>query len=108
MNFNLLHFLSVSRLVEMIEHLRSGGMSVTDDGNSSGAPALSQWEGLYKAAVLETDLAKLSERILAAEAAIGHRQRMLSNTADHVAELRAMEDAIALLRVLKREAASGP
>jgi len=63
------------------------------------------WEGIYEAAVLETDFSRLPERIKAAQAAIDSRMREIQ--ADHngtSAERAAIQSALAGIRILKREA----
>ena len=61
------------------------------------------WEPVYRAALLELDQQKLSERIADAEAAIFTRQQAISQSPNHIAERQAIEDALANLRTLKRD-----
>lgn len=61
------------------------------------------WQKEYQAAVIEVDPTKLGECIEAAEAAINMRLRQLSQDSDHDTERHVIEDALASLRVLKRE-----
>jgi hypothetical protein len=62
-----------------------------------------EWQKAYEDALLELDLDKLPERISAAEDAILARQRVIDGSRDdHRAERRAIEDALALLRVLAK------
>jgi hypothetical protein len=61
------------------------------------------WQNEYAAALVELDPEKLSERVEAAETAIFNRLQVLSKSSDHQAERQAVEDALAALRVLKRE-----
>jgi hypothetical protein len=56
-----------------------------------------------KLALLELDPKRLVERITAAETAIFNRRQAMSHTSDGHAERQAIEDALASLRVLKRD-----
>jgi hypothetical protein len=60
------------------------------------------WQGVYKQALLEIDVDKLKQKIVAAEAAIAKRASTLSGISGHSAEWQAMEDALAFLRMLGR------
>jgi len=63
------------------------------------------WQRFYENAVLETDRARLPVLIRAAQGAIQARMQQLKQ--DHkppAEELQALEDAMAGLHVLKREA----
>ncbi|HTT24915.1 MAG TPA: hypothetical protein VMG82_38730 [Candidatus Sulfotelmatobacter sp.] len=62
------------------------------------------WQSFYKEAVLETDPTRLPLLIRAAHDSINARMEQLKQ--DHQAsaeELQAIEDALAALRVLRRE-----
>ena len=61
-----------------------------------------EWQNAYQAALLELDR-KLLERVTAAETAIFNRIQALLQDPDHAAELQAIEDALASLRVLRRD-----
>ena len=61
------------------------------------------WQHEYQAAVLELDRKKLAERVAASETAIFNRLQTISQSSDHQAERQAIEDALAALRVLKRD-----
>ena len=61
------------------------------------------WQNEYAAAVLEPDRKKLAERVAASETAIFNRLQTISQSSDHQAERQAIEDALAALRVLKRD-----
>ena len=52
---------------------------------------------------VELDREKLPQRVAAAETAIFNRLQAISQSSDHRAEHQAIEDALAALRVLKRE-----
>jgi hypothetical protein len=56
-----------------------------------------------KPAVVEHDREKLSQRVEAAETAIYQRLQQISQRSDHSAERQAIEDAVAGLRILKRD-----
>ena len=62
-----------------------------------------QWQNEYAAALVELDREKLPERVAASEAAIFNRLQTISQSSDHRAEHQAIDDALAALRVLKRE-----
>jgi len=62
-----------------------------------------EWQKLYQDAVVELDKVRLQERVAAAEAAICSRLRALSPAVDSRSERHAIEDALATLRILKRE-----
>ena len=62
-----------------------------------------EWQNQYRAALLELDRQKLSERVTAAEAAIYQRLQAISQNSDHQAERQAIEDAMAVLRLLVKE-----
>ena len=61
------------------------------------------WQQEYLAALLELDPKKLPQRVEAAETAIFRRLQELSLSSNNQAERQAIEDALASLRVLKRE-----
>ena len=69
-------------------------------GQRSPIPARFPWEKLYIATVLEADNARLPERIKEGERTLLVRSLELKDSAEHEAELQAIEDALA---VLKRE-----
>jgi hypothetical protein len=65
-----------------------------------------EWQTPYQAALMELNYSKLLERVTEAEYAIYHRLQSLAGTPNcqsRVAELVAIEDALASLRLLKRE-----
>jgi len=62
-----------------------------------------EWQKPCQAALVELDGAKLRERIAAAEAAIVGRLNATSAAPVSPAERQAIADALATLRVLKRE-----
>jgi hypothetical protein len=62
-----------------------------------------EWQQEYQVALLELEHEKLLERVAAAETAIFQRLQALSQSPDDQAERQAIEDALAGLRVLKRE-----
>jgi hypothetical protein len=62
------------------------------------------WEGLYEAAILETDDAKLPQRLRSAKAAIDVRlQEIQLDHGGTPEERQAIADALAGLIVLRRE-----
>ncbi len=67
-----------------------------------------QWLKEYEVALLEPEAEMLSKRVEAAEAAIYKRLQQISQDSDHHAERQVIEDALAVLRVLKREQLASP
>lgn len=61
------------------------------------------WQNEYVAALFEFDGEKLLERVKAAETAIFNRLQAISQSPDSQAERQAIDDALAALRVLKRD-----
>jgi hypothetical protein len=60
------------------------------------------WKDLYEAAILEPDLAKLPERIAAAEKVLAVRARELSYAAaDGTEEAESLDDALCILQALR-------
>jgi hypothetical protein len=57
---------------------------------------------------LELDRAKLPERVAAVETAIYKRLQAIAQSSDYQAERQAIEDALASLRVLKRDSLGFP
>jgi hypothetical protein len=62
-----------------------------------------KWEELYTKAFLETNPLNLSDRVAAAENAIGLRTSELRTSPDADVEWQAIEDATQGLSILKRE-----
>ena len=60
-----------------------------------------EWQNKYQVALLELDRKKLLERVTAAETAIFNRIQAISP--EHIAERQAIEDALANLRIIRRE-----
>ena len=67
-----------------------------------------EWQGEYLAALLEFDPKLLKERMQAAEGAIFKRLQAISQSTDNRTERQAIEDAVAVLRVLKRDRLNFP
>jgi hypothetical protein len=66
------------------------------------------WRDLYRAALIETDTARLSERIAAAEWALVLRARELFHTpGDHIEEQSAIDDAMYALQALRNTRREG-
>ena len=61
------------------------------------------WQREYESALLETDKSVLFKRVEVAEAAILARRDVLEHDSSSQTERVAMEDALANLRVLKRD-----
>ena len=66
------------------------------------------WQYEYHAAFVELDRDKLAERIAAAETAIFNRLQAISQSPDHRTEHEAIKDAVAALRMLKRDELNFP
>ena len=66
-----------------------------------------EWQEPLQQALLELDTDKLKARIASAEIAIFSRLQALTRGPYHPAERQALEDALATLRVLKRDAHGG-
>jgi hypothetical protein len=79
-------------------------MSSMSDPNPPAPKILyPEWQHEYQAALLELDPKQLMERVKAAETAIFNRLQAMSRITDSHAERQTIEDALACLRVLKRE-----
>jgi hypothetical protein len=63
----------------------------------------SQWQNEYEAALLEPEPERLADRVQIAETAIYERLQQISQNSDHHTERQVIEDALAALRVLKRD-----
>ena len=62
-----------------------------------------QWQNEYQAALVELDREKLPERVAAAETSIYKRLQQMAQNSDHHTERQVIEDALAALRVLKKD-----
>ena len=73
------------------------------DAKNSPSPEIlyPECQNKYQVALLELDRKKLLERVTAAETAIFNRIQAISP--EHAAERQAIEDALANLRVIRRE-----
>jgi hypothetical protein len=78
-----------------------GRVMATDD--SPSPHRYPHWQSEYAAALVETNGEKLAERVAEAETAIFNRLQTIAQSLDHRAEHQAIEDALANLRVLKRD-----
>jgi hypothetical protein len=81
---------------------------MTDPNSPSPKILYPEWQVEYQAALLELDPKQLSERVKAAETAIFTRLQAISRDANSHAERQAIDDALASLRVLKREVLGFP
>jgi hypothetical protein len=61
-----------------------------------------------KLSLLDLDREKLLQRVTAAETAIFNRLQSIVQSSDHQAERQAIEDALATVRVLKRDNLGSP
>ena len=82
------------------EHQNSDSSPATG-ASSQETLTYPEWQGSYKDALLELDGAKLKEKILLSETAISDRLRNTAERPLDRAELQAIQDALAFLRVLK-------
>jgi hypothetical protein len=76
---------------------------MTDSGSASPHILYPEWQPHYQAALLELDVQMLAKRVEATETAIFKRLQTISQSTDSKAEREAIQDALASLRVLKRE-----
>jgi hypothetical protein len=67
-----------------------------------------EWQNEYAAALVEPDREKLPQRVAAAETSIYKRLQQISQGSDDQAERQAIEDAVAGLRILKRDSLGFP
>ena len=67
-----------------------------------------EWQNEYQAAMLELNRENLTTLVETAENAIYRRLQAISQRPDHQAERQAIEDALASLRVLKRDSLGFP
>ncbi len=78
-------------------------MQLSSENEMSKVIRYGEWQETYREVLVELDRDKLRERIVAAETAISDRLRAIAGSTDHYAERQAMEDALSLLRTLKRD-----
>lgn len=81
------------------------------EGSSRSNVRYPAWQTLYEASLSESDPKKLLERVHSAEAAIFNRLQVLAQSpesADQKAEQQAIADALATLRLLKRDKLNFP
>jgi hypothetical protein len=62
-----------------------------------------EWQSPFREALIEIDREKLQSKTMKAEEAIFQRLQQLAGTSDSEAERQAIEDALASLRVFKRD-----
>ena len=77
--------------------------AIMDPSSSSPKILYPEWQHEYLAALVELDPKTLFERVTAAETAIFNRLQAISHNPDSHAERQAIEDALAGLRILKRD-----
>jgi hypothetical protein len=83
---------------------------VADQENSSSTESLRfpAWQREYHAALVEVDRRRLQQRVIKAEEAIFTRLQALIDTPNADVEHQAIENALASLRVLKRDKLGWP
>jgi hypothetical protein len=84
-------------------HSASLGMEYRDDDLQ-----YPDWQSPVQEALIELDKDKLKALVAEAEAAIFYRLQAISQDTDHTAERQAIQDAVATLRVVKREGLEFP
>ena len=62
-----------------------------------------KWQAEFQEAVVELNREKLSDKIQKFETAVSVRLQELASSADHHDERQAIDDALATVRVLKKE-----
>ncbi len=67
-----------------------------------------EWQTPLHEALLESDKAKLKERVDSTEAVIFGRLQAISHDSNHHAEREAVEQALSLLRTIKRDSLEFP
>jgi hypothetical protein len=67
-----------------------------------------EWQKPYYDALLELDRTKLEKLVATAHAAIVQRMQIIASMPGHQAERRALEDALASLRILKTKELESP
>jgi hypothetical protein len=77
--------------------------AIMDPGSPSLKILFPEWQPTYQVALLEPDPKKLFQRVAEAEAAVFNRLQTMSHNPESDAERQAIKDAMATLRVLKRE-----
>ena len=98
-------------LEEVKEQIAKGEISVgTTDGDSWEPEAediedlkYPEWQASLSQALLEVDESRVKARIAEAEAAIGNRLQTILQEPNNRAERLALSDALASLRILKKE-----
>ena len=78
-------------------------MEIRLGSEDDGVIKYPDWQKSLQEAVVEVDKDKLKSRVGTAETAIFNRLQALSCSSDHATERQAIADALALIRVLKRE-----
>lgn len=73
------------------------------DTMSDGELRFPDWQGPLQEAILEFDSVRLQEQVKKVEAFIQQRTQKLSKSADGHDERVAINDALTLLRIIKRE-----
>jgi hypothetical protein len=91
------------RVAEMEEPWKSDWEAMT-----MGLLDIRTGKSLCIEAVVEVDKDKLKSQLGAAETAMFNRLQAISRSPDHAAEHQAIADALALIRVLKRDALDFP
>jgi hypothetical protein len=77
-------------------------MQLSNDLNVDDGIQYPEWQKTYQDALLELDQEKFDARVTAAESAIFNRLQAIAGDSVNHAERQALQDAIASLRVLKR------
>jgi hypothetical protein len=70
---------------------------------SNGPLKLPDWQAPLQELILEFDSAKLPEKVQCVEGLISERLRQLTQNSDGHVEREAIQDALNILRIIKRE-----
>jgi hypothetical protein len=81
---------------------------VTNSNSPSPHILYPEWQPQFLAALTEIEPKQLLERVTAAETAIFNRLQALAQSTGSVSERQAIQDALASLRVIKRDSLGFP
>jgi len=70
---------------------------------STPSPHLPEWQHVYESVLTETDTSELFKLVEIAESSVLTRRSALAGSADHHAERKAIDEALANLRAVKKD-----